>query len=143
MNAESAIKWEPAEGILWPCADISFSRQEADTVSVTMHFSRVLDGSPRDLLLMFTGAIALRWESESSGSYPLPPSPPRCPDPWSRWIFPLIRVEHSAWFSEVESQNPPAAAGRAHFWLISMNDLVHVLARPEVSARWLSPTPEA
>ncbi len=87
MDAKTAIKWGPAEGLLWPCADISFGYQDSDAVSLTMHFSRVRDGSPRDLSLKFTGAIGLRWESESSGSYPLPPSPPRCPDPLSRWIF--------------------------------------------------------
>ena len=138
MSADSCDKWEPINGIVAPCADIRFDYVAPFRLSATMYFSHVRDGVPQDLLLHFTGAIALRWESESFGRLvPLPEQLPRCPDPWSRWTFPLLSFDASAWLDSYHGRNPVASEGRRHFALISMNDLLHILARPDAEATWI------
>jgi len=102
-----------------------------------MHFSQVVGGLPRDLILTFRGAISLRWESESLDLISLPEPLPCCAGRWSSWSYPLLRIEHSAWLDSHEARNPVASKRRTHFALISMNDLLHILALPEVEAVWL------
>ena len=137
MTTERISKWEPVAGIDCPCADISFAYRGPDTVSVTMHFSRVIGGLPRDLLLTFHGAISMRWESECFGLIPLSDARPFCGGEWSRWSYPLLRVDPSAWLDTHEARHPVATKGRTHFALIAMNDLFHILALPHVDAVWL------
>ena len=137
MNNEQCIKWEPVGGIDYPCADISFAYDGPDAVSVTMHFSRVKNCLPKDLHLKFRGAISIQWESESFGLIRLPESLPRCGGSWSRWSFPLLRIEQSAWLATYEGRNPVSSRGRLHFALVAMNDLLHILALPTVDARWM------
>jgi hypothetical protein len=143
MSADSCIKWEPVGGILAPCADIRFTYTVPSFLSVTMYFSHVRNGAPQDLILNFSGAIALRWESESFGLVPLPERLPRCPDPWSRWTFPLLSIENSTWLDTHHARNLVSSKGRLHFALLSMNDLLHILALPDVKAAWTDSTNKA
>jgi hypothetical protein len=131
--------WQPTTGIEAPCADISFRYEERDCVRVQMHFSRVKDGLQQDLELLFHGSIALRWTEEAFSMVHSAPRPlPKCQGVrWAGWTFPLLQIFDSAWLQEHAGY--PAAAGRQHFLLVSMNDLVDVLARPDVSAKWIAP----
>ena len=106
-----------------------------------MHFSRVKDGRKDDLELRFSGLTAMRWADECFGSIvdtkkmPLP----RCrAGQWAGWTFPLLIVGDSTWIASY--QDPPIVKGRRHFYLVSMNALVDVLALPNVEARWIPPS---
>jgi hypothetical protein len=133
---QHCTKWEPVSGIDNPCADIAFTYEGPDAVSITMHFSSVNNGSQRDLLLKFRGAISLRWESESFGLIPIAKILPKCEGNWAAWTFPLLRIEHSDWLATYKSHNPVASENRVHFTLIALNDLLHVLALPDVNVTW-------
>jgi hypothetical protein len=138
MTSERCTKWEPVSGIVAPCPDISFTYEPGGEVDVTLYFSRLAGRPPQNLVLRLSGAIAAHWESESFGMIALPSPLPSCPHPsWSRWTFPLLRVEDSAWLAAYEGRNPIVAKGRVHFALVSMNDLVHVLALPDAAASWV------
>lgn len=140
MNREYAVLWEPTGSIDAPCADLGFAYAPPDTIEVRMRFSNVIDGHANDLLLKFSGAIAAQWETESFGLIPLPESLPKClAKRWDTWTFPLLQIEHSRWLATYDTRHPIAAEGRVHFALVTMNDLLHVLARPTVVATWVPP----
>jgi len=127
------------QGIVSPCADISINYGGPDKASLTMHFSRVRGRPDQDVLLEFNGLIALRWESESFSLNPLPEPLPKCTEAdWAGWTFPLLKVSNSLWLERYSARNPVAAERRVHYAFTAMNDLVQLLALPEVNARWIS-----
>lgn len=137
MSNELCVPWEPLPGLIAPCGSVSFSYESPDRLRARLAFSEVIGGVPHDLLLLFSGVIAARFESESFGIVPLPNHLPKFSTPqWSNWTFPLLHVSSSSWLEEHVSHNPAAAERRVHFALISMNDLLHILALPEVTAAW-------
>jgi len=137
---QQCLIWDPLPGLDFPCADMSFAYNPPYRVIARMRFSNIVNGPSSDLQLSFSGAIALRWESESFGLIPLPKPLPKCrSESWSRYTFPLLRVEHSSWLAEHEAYYLLAAEGRAHFALVSLNDLLHILALPDVDTQWIEP----
>lgn len=140
MTKQQCVRWEPLTNLDVPCADIAFSFQPPWRVTVRMRFSNVRDGQANDLELCFSKAIPLRWESESYGLVHLPKPLPTCrAEKWANWTFPLLRVDHSQWLAEHDARIPVAAEDRVHFALVTMNDLLHVLALPDVEAQWVPP----
>jgi hypothetical protein len=137
MNAERTVKWEPIADVMGPCADISYwyDGPVAEEVTVKMLFSRVVGNNPaRDLILTFRGAISLRWEPEHFGLNPLPEPLPKLS---SDYTFPLLRIENSKWLESYVVRNPFGAKGRVHFALIALNDLLQILAQPDVQVNWV------
>jgi hypothetical protein len=135
----TASVWEPVPGIAGPCADISFERPASgNALVVTMHFSRTKGLPNRDLRLRFDGPLALRWEDECPGFDPVPDRLPKCATPeWREWTFPLLTVQGAELLDQVRAVRQwvgePAIS---HFLLVSMNDLIQIVARSEVSAEW-------
>jgi hypothetical protein len=142
MSTERCVRWEPLENIQSACADISLSLDQQDRLLARMHFSSMIGQPSRDLLLSFSGLISLRWEQEHMGLNPLPqPLPQIGKGEHSNWTFPLLEVENSTWLAACEAHMPsPRDWPRTHFALISLNDLVQVLALPEVKAEWIDLT---
>jgi hypothetical protein len=106
-------------------------------LDVTMHFSNVVGLAKRDLLLRFTEVIGLRWNPEDLGSvfHPLTIPLPKLTDPtWDDWTFPLLEVIESKWLAIYADY--PGTGGRKHYELVAMNDLLGVLASPDVVATW-------
>ena len=142
---EQAKKWMPKPEIDSPCADISFARasQNDATLVVVMHFSRVVDGIATDLEIVFENSLAVSWEEESFGLIESPKDLPKCAATNFRiWTHPTLIVEHSKWAEQYRArryaENDPASQTVVHYFLVSMNDLIHVLADSEPRARWLS-----
>jgi hypothetical protein len=142
MTSVVAVRWEPVTGVDWPCADILFAYSPPDALHVRMRFSNVVGVREADLVLEFSGAIAAQWESESFGLISLPDLLPKCRSPrWDTWTFPLLRIDNSEWLATYHARNPFGAEGRCHYVIVTMNDLLHVLARPTLEATWASPLP--
>jgi hypothetical protein len=140
---ERCCNWEPAPRIVGPAAAISFACSGRDSGSVIMHFSRVPGLPAEDLLLRFQDLVALRWELECPGFDPMPKDLPKCTEEkWHDWVFPLLKIEGSAWLQQYEP-----IYGRAnslsHFLLISQNDLVQLIARSDATAEWIAPCADA
>ena len=137
VSGVQCTRWRPVDGLDVPCADLLFHYTPPDLLGVRMRFSNVRGGQPLDLGLQFRGAISMRWESESIGLVPLPEPLPKCSNAnWADWTFPLLRIEHSPWLVELEARRPIEAERRVHFALVTMNDLLHVLAR-DADANWV------
>jgi hypothetical protein len=139
MSNERCVKWNIVPNIEAPCANISFAYDAPDRLRVLMRFSNVRGGIDRDLELIFHDAIGLRWQIES-----LRVDIEQCElqsltGKWMRWAYPLLKIENSAWLQRFHSQNPVAVDQREHFFLVSMNDLVQVLALPNVDVSWIEP----
>jgi hypothetical protein len=135
MKSEQSIKWEPISGVSVPCADISYWYDDVpEAVTVKMFFSRVVGNPARDLTLKFRGAISLRWEPEHFGLNPLPEPFPKLANGYT---FPLLRIENSRWLESYVARNPVGAQGRIHFALVALNDLVQILAQPDVQVDWI------
>lgn len=136
--ADRAIIWEPTTGIDSPCADIAFRYAPPDSLEVRLHFSGVKGGRQQDLEMLFRGVIGIRWANEFHGSiiYRAPRPAPKCHNSrWSNWVFPLLRVCESSWLATYRAL--PGTERREHFALVSMNDLLDVIAFPDVQARWI------
>jgi hypothetical protein len=144
--AETAKRWNPVPDVEQPCADISFSRfsGRGAVVIVTMHFSRVRGGTPRDLTLRFSETLAVSWEEESLGLIETPEVLPMCSaEAFRRWTYPLLLVENSRWAEKYAARLYPADDARAeavrHYLLVSMNDLLHILTMSKPEVAWESP----
>jgi hypothetical protein len=105
-----------------------------------MNFSRTKGGPGRDLKLVFPGPIAFVWAPEHFGLLAGSRGTlPRCPDArWAKWTFPLLKVLESEWLTR-HLNHHPGAEGRVHFHLVGMNDVIDVLALPDVEAQWVAP----
>ncbi len=134
-------RWEPISGIVGPAADISFSYAGRDLGTVTLHFSRVKGLPSEDLSLHFTHLVALRWELECPGFDPTPENLPKCISPkWSGWTFPLLEIENSSWLDQyAPTYIHPNGPSLSHFLLVSMNDLVQIIACSDVKSEWVAP----
>ena len=142
-----AIPWLPTDDIRAGCADISFAWQSAKGASlvVLMHFSRVVDGHEMDLRLAFDSPCALQWEEESFGLIPIASELPRCTsEKFAKWTFPTLLVEDSDWAEKYGARrfavDDPATKELRHYVMVSLNDIIHVLAFTAPHAQWLSPT---
>jgi hypothetical protein len=137
MNTERCERWSVVGGVEWPAADLFFSYEAPYIAMVRMQFANTVRGSQRDLVLRFRGVIALRYESESTGLVPLPEPPRFTTGEWSGHTFPLLLVQQSLWLAEHHAHNSVESTDRHHFALVSMNDLLHILALPTVEASWV------
>ncbi len=142
---EQAKKWMPKPEIDSACADISFAwaSQKDAALVVVMHFSRVVDGIAKDLEIVFERPFAIRWEEESFGFIESPEALPKCAATKFRiWTHPTLIVEDSRWAEQYSArryaEDDPGSQNVVHYFLVSMNDLVHVLAETQPRARWLS-----
>jgi hypothetical protein len=141
---ERAIKWMPKREIDSPCADISFTWVSAAhaRLVVTMHFSRVVNGPPEDLQLSFTRPLAVAWEEETFGLIDSPEDLPKCTGAHlSRFTHPTLIVEGSRWAeryaANMFAEGDPGAKRVTHYFMVSLNDLLHVLAESEPEAAWV------
>jgi hypothetical protein len=137
-NHERCSKWDVAPEVDYPCADVSFIYREPGKITVTMHFSNVVGLPERNLEISFEGVVSLRWESESFGLNPLPEELPKCTAvQWQSWTFPLLKVDSSSWLRAHEDNALPEGT-HGHFALVTMNDLLQIIAKSEPKTRWVS-----
>jgi len=124
------------EGIDSPCEEISFSYVRDDTATLVMKFSRV--GGDRLVTLQFTRVVVLCAEEECPGGFiPLPgPLPKLGRGVQPGWTFPLLKLVDSEALAQYDAifhrKNQPLA----HFCLISLHNLVQVIASADVKAVW-------
>lgn len=136
MHAEA---WEPIDGISGPCDQIAFSYGPDHSANVIMTFAGPSGGHPRELALRFRQVIVLTSEDEAPGGFvPAPeikslPKLGRGDKP--TWTFPLMKLIDSEPLRQYQMMRPPNAS-LAHFFLVSMDNLVHVIAHAEVEASW-------
>jgi hypothetical protein len=120
---ERASVWYPVPDITDGFGSISFAYRPNDSRSASV----VMYGA-RNLALEFTGVIALHFEDECPGNFPRPLElsvlRPGC-------TFPLLKIEDSHWLS-----GWPMWSDLAHYFLVSSDDLLHILAHPPAQARW-------
>jgi hypothetical protein len=136
----SGHKWEPVSGIIGPSEAISFVYWGRRQGLIVMHFSRVPKLSTKDLLLRFEDMAAIRWELECPGFEAYPKDLPKCTvEKWRQWIFPLLKIEGSQLLEQHQSSQPSTKHSLSHFLLISMDDIVQIVAGSNVIVEWISP----
>jgi hypothetical protein len=100
-----------------------------------MHISNVKGLPDRDLQITFSEAVALRWERESPGVERCPIKLPKLTGPeWSQWTFPLLKIQGAEWLKQWQ---PIYGQKLEQFMLVSMNDLLHVVAGPTTQTLWV------
>lgn len=141
---ERAVKWMPMPELDTPCADISFKweSKKGAVLVVVMHYSRVRHGLGKDLEITFRDALAVRWEEESWGLIDSPQDLPTCSrENFAEWTHPMLIIKDSSWVelyaNRRYSEGAPDAANITHYFLVSMNDLLHVLGNPNPEVRWV------
>ncbi len=120
---ESPKAWFPLPNIDIPFGSISYSYHRGGRLSVSMH-------GERTLTLHFSKVVAVRFELECPGFESFPHPLPRFDD---RYTYPLLKIENS----QLSEQYSLIYGERSHFWLISSDDLIHVVASPDVKAEWV------
>lgn len=120
--SESASAWYPVPDIEDGFGSISFSYRHHDRGALVVMHGR------RQLSLSFTGVIALHFEDDCPGNFPLPVERPRLN---AQFMFPLLKIENSRWLAQW-----PMWRTLTHYALLSLDDLVHVIARPTAEAHW-------
>ena len=133
---EEATIWEAVpdlESIDSPFHSIAFAQSprighatEGRTIRVVMH-------GTRDLCLCFTHVHALRFEDDCPGFDPLPHPLPALRE---QVTFPLLQIRHSRWLGQWEPFGVVAHDRLTHFALLSLDDLVQLIAGPDVEAYW-------
>jgi len=143
MRAET---WEPLDGICGPCDRIAFSYIPHGSATVHMSFSGTAGGPPRDLLLRFTQVIVLSGEDECPGGFVPAPAIKSLPKigggDHPTWTFPLLKIVDSEPLKQYQSMRPQNLP-IAHFFMISLDNLVHVIASSDVHAAWCNVHPVA
>jgi hypothetical protein len=137
MRAE---RWEPVQGIDGPCGQIAFSYTPIHTATVSMLFGGIASGPPRDLILKFRQVIVLSGEEECPGGFVPAPAAQSLPKlaQGVPWTFPLLQLFDSEPLNKYQmifhqrQPHPPLA----HFFLVSMHNLLHVIASSDVYAAW-------
>jgi hypothetical protein len=130
--------WEPVDGITGPSGQVSFSYVPAHTATVRMTFAGLESGPPRVLTLKFSRVLILRGEEECPGG--LLPTPEPLPilgrGNYPSYTFPLLRFVESELLQQYEAIFHKVDQPLAHFCLISLHNLVQVIASGTVGATW-------
>jgi hypothetical protein len=134
MRAE---RWEPIDGIDGPSDGISFSYDSsAGAATVSMSFSEA-GGTPRNLILKFRHIVVLAGEDEAPGGFIAAPAIKSLPKLERglrpSWTFPLMRLLDSKPLDQYQLMRPEKLG---HFFLVSFDNLVHVIASIDVDASW-------
>ncbi len=139
MEAE---KWCPVPGIEEVCGGISFSwASEHDAkLIVLMHFSQInpeIGGLENDLKIVFNNPLAVTWEEESCSRVETPEILPRCSD--GHCTHPLLIIKNSPW-KNLHVRFEEDEENLRHYFLISLNDLLHVLDNSKPEVTWVPPS---
>ena len=110
-----------------------------------MHFSRVVGGLADDLLLVFDKVLAVSWEDEAFGLIDASDDLPKCSGhQFGDYTHPALIIQNSKWtrkYADREySADDPRAKRIVHYYLVSFNDLLHVLAESDPTASWILPS---
>jgi len=134
MHAEI---WEPIEGICEPCDHIAFSYIPSHAAEIRMTFAATAGGNPRELILRFTQVVVLSGEDEAPGEFVPAPATSSLPKlgrgAHPTWTFPLLKIVDSEPLRNYQLMRPQKIA---HFFMVSLDNLVHVIAGAEVDAAW-------
>jgi hypothetical protein len=103
------------------------------------------NGPSQDLQLAFGRPLAVKWEDESFGLIESPDDLPKCSGATSdRFTHPTLIVERSAWAERYAAnkfaEGDPRAEQVVHYFLVSLNDLLHILAESPPDATWVPST---
>jgi hypothetical protein len=133
MHAE---RWEPVDGIDAPIDHTDFSYTSAGEATVTIAFLGS-GGAARTLALRFTHVIVIAGEDEAPGGFIAAPAAKSLPKlergSHPSWTFPLLRLLESQHLNQYQLMRPQRIA---HFFLVSLHNLVHVIASTDVEASW-------
>lgn len=136
MYAEA---WEPIDGISGPCNQIAFSYTSDHTATVIMTFAGPAGERSRDLVLRFRQVVVLTSEDEAPGGFVRAPEIKSLPklrrEDNPTWTFPLMKLIDSEPLAQYQMMRP-STPPLAHFFLVSMGNLVHVVACANVEASW-------
>ena len=124
--SERALAWYPVPDINDGFGSTSFAYDASGhggsrSVLITMR-------GERNLSLRFTGVIALHFEDDCPGNFPLPPQRPQLN---AGFMFPLLKIDNSRWLAQW-----PMLPSLIHYALLSLDDLVQLIAEPTVLAHW-------
>jgi hypothetical protein len=128
------------------CADISYrwASEKGGKLVVLMHFSRIIDGWSKDLEIVFPKPLSVQWEEESFGLIDSPKDFPKLQRAqFHGWTFPTLTIDGSVWAERYAaskfSEGDPGITLIKHYYLVSLNDLLHVLAEGVPNSRWVAP----
>jgi hypothetical protein len=141
MELEHYEKWEPVEGIMTP-ASRAWIRDDYEGLTVTLIFSKIIDGLDKELEIWFGRVPAYTVHEEFVhpwNTYGSEPAPKLDKGQWDNYNFPLRVVKNSVWlrsFSEIQLIHYPDSI---HYNFVTLDQTVDVLCNEEPEVSWIDP----
>jgi hypothetical protein len=102
-----------------------------------MTFAGTSGRPTRDLILRFKQVVILCGEDEAPGGFVLAPAIESLPKlgrgDHPTWTFPLLKIVNSGPLKQYQLMRPTPLS---HFFMVSLDNLVHVIASSDVAAAW-------
>ena len=123
----------PVEGVTTPAASARLNEDE-EGLTITLLFSRIVDGGDSDLCLKFGPVLAYSVYEEFVHPWPAMESAPRLTGRWETFFYPLLRISESRWMASLPDL-PAVHPDAIHYRLLTLDQIVDVLCSkpPEVS----------
>jgi hypothetical protein len=139
---ETFKRWEPVQGIEWPCAGVEISNA-TDRLTMRIEFSKVVGGGDRDLLLRIPWGYVVGFASWQEFAHPWNNEPvleklPKLVGLWANHAFPMLEVFNSNLIAGFGDGQRAAYQEVRHFRIVTLDHTVDILATAEPSAEWVS-----
>jgi hypothetical protein len=140
---QKAVRWQPLSGIPeTPCADFALESYETGILKATLRYSWIT-GNDKDLMLELSEVLSIRtfWDGDGDG---LIDDPPRCAGADSRFIWPLLKIEHSKWLYGGNfdvSIHIAESLGKEpwqHYRVLTLERSLDIIARGTVHGKWVA-----
>jgi hypothetical protein len=142
-TVETFNRWEPVQGIEWPCAGVRISNA-TDALTMTLEFSNVVGGGARDLLLRLAWGYVVGFASWQEFAHPwnndgvIADLPKILVGQWASYTFPMLEVLNSNLIAEFGDGQRATYPQVRHFRIVTLDHTVDVLATAEPGAEWVS-----
>jgi hypothetical protein len=151
-DQQTVIRWRPLADIPeTPCADFVLESPQAGRLRLALRYSDIVGNIDRDLSITFSDALAIRvhWDGDAPVVGRLTDPPYCASDKFSGYIWPLLIVKDSRWLASGDFDTSVAIAAAMNkepwqqFTVLTLERSIDVIARGEVSAKWVAGTATA
>lgn len=136
QTIEKQEKWEPIHPIESPAASALISENN-EGLTVTLLFSKIVDGRHADLCIKFGPVLAYTVYEEFVHPWETLEAAPRLTGRWETYIYPLLQIKDSQWMAALPNLlfvHPDAM----HYRLLTLDKIVDVLCSKLPEVIWVS-----
>ena len=122
-------------GVVTPAASARIAEDD-DGLTVTLLFSKIVNGRDSDLRVRFGRVLAYTVYEEFVHPWETSASAPRLDDRWESYIFPLLQISESRWVASLANLLH-VHANAIHYRLLTLDQIVDVLCSKPPEVSWI------